>query len=115
MVEGEDGTGAGADMGMETMREIIRVTIKEIIKETIKIMAVIQIGVVVVGEAEVGVIEVLGMKEEEVEGAEAMAVVVEGWVVDQGEVVVETRVKQGMSTLFALAKCLPWPVGKILS
>ncbi|KAF2284500.1 hypothetical protein GH714_025865 [Hevea brasiliensis] len=69
---GEGGTGVEVD------------TVMEIIKETIKIMVVIQIGVVVVDEAEVGVIVGLGMKEAQVEGAEAMAVVVEGWVVVQG-------------------------------
>lgn len=50
------------------------------------------------------------MREAEVEGAEVTVVVVEGWVVVQGVVAVATRDELGMSSLFALAKCLPWPV-----
>ncbi|CAN1269772.1 Ribonuclease P protein subunit p25-like protein [Linum perenne] len=52
-------TGAGVDMDMETIRKTIRITIKE----TIRRMVVIQTGDVVVGEVEIGGIEVLVMKE----------------------------------------------------
>ncbi|XVE78059.1 hypothetical protein DITRI_Ditri13aG0113800 [Diplodiscus trichospermus] len=63
VVEVEGGVGPGVDM------------------EIIKIMADTQIGVEVVGEVEVGAIVVLDMKEVEVEGAGAIAVAMEGWVV----------------------------------
>lgn len=129
VVEGEDGTGAGVDMDTETIRvtttkEAIGEIITGTIRETIKIMVVTQIRAVVGVGAGIGVIVELDMKEAEVEGAEAMAKVVEGWPIAQGaaaEVAMATATatatklkKRMVFSPFASAKCLPRPVGWIL-
>lgn len=134
VVEVEDGTGAGVDMDMETIRVTTKEAIGEIItgtiRETIKIMVVTQIRAVVGVGAGIGVIVELDMKEAEVEGAEAMAKVVEGWPIAQGVVVAAeveaeaeaveavevavataTKLKRMVFSPFASAKCLPRPVG----
>lgn len=129
VVEGEDGIGAGVDMDTETIRvtttkEAIGEIITGTIRETIKIMVVTQIRAVVGVGAGIGVIVELDMKEAEVEGAEAMAKVVEGWPIAQGaaaEVAMATATatatklkKRMVFSPFASAKCLPRPVGWIL-
>lgn len=83
VVEGEGGVGAGVDMG--TIK-VDMVTIK-VDMETIKIMVDIQTGAKEVGEAEVGAIVVLDIKEAEVEGVEGMAVGEDGWAAVQGGMV----------------------------
>lgn len=131
VVEGEDGIGAGVDMDTETIRvtttkEAIGEIITGTIRETIKIMVVTQIRAVVGVGAGIGVIVELDMKEAGVEGAEAMAKVVEGWPIAQGaaaEVAMATATATATATKlkkrmvfspFASAKCLPRPVGWIL-
>ncbi|KAF9688372.1 hypothetical protein SADUNF_Sadunf02G0190600 [Salix dunnii] len=81
-------------------------------------MVVTQIGAVVGAGAGTGVIVELDMKEEEVEGAEAMAMVVEGWPITQGAVGAEVALamaiklkKRMVFSPFASAKFLPRPVG----
>ncbi|KAG8485323.1 hypothetical protein CXB51_021225 [Gossypium anomalum] len=74
VVEGEGGVGVGVDM------------------EIIQIMVNTPTGAEVVGEEEVGAIVVVATKEADAEGAEAITVAVEGWVVAaQGVVVVATK------------------------
>lgn len=67
--EGEG--GAGTEEDMETTKV-----------DTMKIMVAMQTGAEGVAEAEAGATVALGMKGAGVEGAEAMDVVGEGWVVD---------------------------------
>lgn len=79
----------------------------EVDMETIKNMMGIQTGAEVVGEAEVGAIVVLDMKEAEVEAAEVTRAGVGGWVAGQGEAAIK-----GIDSGYfqRLAKCLPCPV-----
>lgn len=79
----------------------------EVDMETIKNMMGMQTGAEEVGEAEVGAIVVLDMKEAEVEGAEVTPVGVEGWVAGQGVVTIKGI---DSSYFLLLAKCLPCPV-----
>ncbi|KAJ0112111.1 hypothetical protein Patl1_01618 [Pistacia atlantica] len=80
----EDSYGRGQGRGRGRGRGLPGVDM-----DTIKKMMGIQTGAEVVGEAEVGVIVEPDMKEAEVEGAEFMAVAVEGWVGDQGVVAIK--------------------------
>ncbi|KAG5252162.1 RNA-binding protein [Salix suchowensis] len=129
VVEGEDGIGAEVevDMDMETIMETIVVTTMEAIREITTgttrettrkmvvraMMVVTQIGAGAGAGAGIGVIVTLDMKEEEVEGAEAMAMVVEGWPITQGvAMAMAAKLKKRMVfSPFASAKFLPRPVG----
>ncbi|XP_048127469.1 uncharacterized protein LOC115753352 isoform X3 [Rhodamnia argentea] len=83
-VEGEGGAGTGEDTEITKM-------------DTFKIIVAMQTGTEEVAKAEAGATVALGMKGAGVEGAEAMDVVMEGWVVDL-EVAATRRSRRSVSS-----------------